>query len=151
MKNKDKLGSQLNQPVGFLVSSLKRMFTSSLACVASVSVWFRSKKRPWKGIFGFDRARNETRTRSFTCVNFLAVFDSCSSFSAPEPHRNACYAGYVKSSQSAQKRPYVRGTQREYNSKPLKHSIVQRTLVSKRQIQAYFYPLKMFHLFGFPS
>ena len=23
-----------------------------LACVASVSVWFRSKKRPWKGIFG---------------------------------------------------------------------------------------------------
>ena len=28
---------------------------SWIACVASVSVWFRSKKRPWKGIFGFDR------------------------------------------------------------------------------------------------
>ena len=30
-------------------------------------------------IFGFDRARN----------------DSCSSFFAPKPQRNACYAGYV--------------------------------------------------------
>ena len=44
-----------------------------------------------------------------------------------------------------------RGTQREYSSKPLKHSIVKRILVLKRQIQAYFYPLKIFHLFGFPS
>jgi len=84
-----------------------------MACVASVYVWFRSKKRPWKGIFGFDRARNETRTkkrrrgeeggsflssprplRSFTCSIFLAFFDSCSSFFAPKPRRNACYAGY---------------------------------------------------------
>ena len=32
--------------------------------LASVSVWFRSKKRPWKEIFGFDRARNETRTKN---------------------------------------------------------------------------------------
>ena len=30
-----------------------------VACVASVSVWFRSKK----GTFGFDRAKNETRTK----------------------------------------------------------------------------------------
>ena len=37
-------------------------FRFKVACVASVSVWFRSKKRPWKGIFGFDRARNEART-----------------------------------------------------------------------------------------
>ena len=41
-----------------------RIPDSWLACVASVSVWFRSKKRPWKGIFGFDRARNETRTKN---------------------------------------------------------------------------------------
>ena len=34
-----------------------------VAGVASVSVWFRSKKRPWKGIFGFDFARNETKTK----------------------------------------------------------------------------------------
>ena len=30
----------------------------------------------------------------FTCVIFRAVFDSCSSFFAPKPHKNACYAGY---------------------------------------------------------
>ena len=33
----------------------------SLAYVASVSVWFRSKEILRKGTFGFDRARNETR------------------------------------------------------------------------------------------
>ena len=37
-----------------------------------------------------------------------------------------------------------RGTQREYSSKPHKHSIAERTLVFKRQIKAYFYPLKIF-------
>ena len=40
---------------------------------------------------------------------------------------------------------YIRGAQREYSSKPLKHSIVKRILIFKR------YPLKSFHLFGFPS
>ena len=34
-----------------------------LACVASVSVWFRSKERPRNGILGFGRARNETRAK----------------------------------------------------------------------------------------
>ena len=34
-----------------------------LACVASVSVWFRTKERPRNGIFGFSRRRNETRAR----------------------------------------------------------------------------------------
>ena len=48
--------------------------TNFVACVASVSVWFRSKEIPRKGTFGFDRARNETR------ATFLAVFDSRSSF-----------------------------------------------------------------------
>ena len=33
--------------------------------------------------------------RSFTCAIFRAVFDSCSSFFAPKPHGNACYAGYA--------------------------------------------------------
>ena len=31
----------------------------ALACVTSVSVWFRRKERPRKGIFGFDSARNK--------------------------------------------------------------------------------------------
>ena len=34
---------------------------ADLACGSSVSVWFRSKERPRKGILGFGRARNETR------------------------------------------------------------------------------------------
>ena len=46
---------------------------------------------------------------------------------------------------------FIRGTQRGYSSKPLNRSIVERILAFKRQIQAYFYPLKHFHLFGFPS
>ena len=33
--------------------------------------------------------------RSFTCAIFRAVFHSCSSFFAPKPHRNACYASYL--------------------------------------------------------
>ena len=33
----------------------------TLACVASVSVLFRSKERPRNEILGFGRARNETR------------------------------------------------------------------------------------------
>ena len=42
----------------------------------------------------------------------------------------------------------TRGTQLEYSSKPLKHSIVKRILVLNGR---YIYPLKMFHLFAFPS
>ena len=42
----------------------------------------------------------------------------------------------------------TRGTQLEYSSKPLKHSIVNRVLVLNGR---YIYPLKMFHLFAFPS
>ena len=34
-----------------------------IACVASVSVWFRSNERPRNGIFCFGRARNGTRTK----------------------------------------------------------------------------------------
>ena len=34
-----------------------------IACVASVSVWYRSKERPRNGILSFGRARNETRAK----------------------------------------------------------------------------------------
>ena len=34
-----------------------------VACVASVSIWFRSKERPRNGILGFGRARNETTAK----------------------------------------------------------------------------------------
>ena len=69
--------------------------------------------------------------------NFTEKWDSrCSKF-----HRS-----YSNSSS-------VRGTRREYSSKLLKHIIVERILVFKRQIyiQAYFFLPKLFHLFGFPS
>ena len=41
----------------------RTLSVSDIACVASFSVWFRSKKRPWKGIFGFDRGKNETTNK----------------------------------------------------------------------------------------
>ena len=55
-----------------------------LACVASVSVWFRSKEIPRKGTFGFDRERNELtgeskserggRGRGSLLINMLSKF-----------------------------------------------------------------------------
>ena len=56
------------------------------------SIQFRGKERPRNGVFGFDRARNRTRVKK--CAIFRAVFDSRSSFFAPKPHGNACYAGF---------------------------------------------------------
>ena len=47
-----------------------------LVCLASVSVWFRSKERPRNGIFSFNRAKNGTRASPIFC----AVLDSPSSF-----------------------------------------------------------------------
>ena len=85
------------------------------ACVASVSVWFQSKERPRDRIFGFGRPRNGTRAkkwkrgreerkqrfftflphplRALLLAPFFARFRS--SFFAPKPHGNACYAGYI--------------------------------------------------------
>ena len=45
----------------------------------------------------------------------------------------------------------ARGTQREYSSKPLKHSIVKRVLVFKQWIWAYFIPYKFFICSDFRS
>ena len=39
--------------------------------------------------------------RSFTFAIYRAVFDSCSSFFPPKPHRNACYAGQLGHGQPA--------------------------------------------------
>ena len=45
------------------LSPATRVSTKRLACVASIFVWFRSKERPRKGIFGFSRTRNGTRAK----------------------------------------------------------------------------------------
>ena len=89
-----------------------------LACLASASVRFRSKERSMKDEkrdfrFWMREKWNESQKmiegkgkegsflpfflslpRSFTRAIFRAVFDSCSSFFAPKPHENGCYAGY---------------------------------------------------------
>ena len=55
------------------------------------------KQEPKNERGGRGRGRKETFLSSpappcsFTCAIFRAVFDSCSSFFAPKPHRNACY------------------------------------------------------------
>ena len=41
-------------------------------------------------------------------------------------------SSFVNALQTSQVHPYLGGTQREYSSKPLKHIIVNRTLVFKR-------------------
>ena len=44
-----------------------------------------------------------------------------------------------------------RGIQREYSSKPLKHSIVNVFYYLTGRYRHIFIPQKTFHLFGFPS
>ena len=59
------------------------------------SVWPREKwNENQKMKEGGGGGEGRTPPSSFTCAIFRAVFDSCFSFFAPEPHRNACYAGY---------------------------------------------------------
>ena len=55
-----------------LSRSARRSFAPLLACVASVSVLFRSKERPRNEILGFGRARNETRTPPRLLAPFIA-------------------------------------------------------------------------------
>ena len=80
--------------------------TTELACVASVSTWFRSKERPVLAARKIKREPKNERgggegnlsspspLRPFTCAIFRAVFDFRSSFFAPKPHGDACYGGY---------------------------------------------------------
>ena len=44
---------------------VRRTTAIKVACVTSVSVWFRGKEIPRKGTFGFDRSRNETRAKKW--------------------------------------------------------------------------------------
>ena len=74
-----------------------------LGCVASVSLWFRSKERPrnrpGNRIFGFGRARNGTRAKKFPIPSTppalsLAPFLTRSLTLVPLSLLRACYAGY---------------------------------------------------------
>ena len=52
-----------NQPKKF---SPIHLFVYALVCVASISVWFRSKERQRNGIFGFCRSRSLFQNRTDT-------------------------------------------------------------------------------------
>ena len=80
------------------IHRVKITFTISmgtLECVASVSVWFRSKERPRNGILCFGRAKNDP---PLPLLFYLPHFSRCLWlwFFVPcfETHRNACYTGY---------------------------------------------------------
>ena len=78
----------------YLIQCIKFGTWHGIARVASLSVWFRNKERPRNEILGFGRARHETR--AIKCAILRALFDSGSSFFAPKPHLNACYAGQTR-------------------------------------------------------
>ena len=63
---------------------------------------------------------------TFLYINFLPIFPSFSS-NLKVWIRHCWYRNIIIS-----KNPWIRGTQREYSSKPLKRSIVKRVLVFKR-------------------
>ena len=58
-----------------------------------------------------------------------------------QPDKKPLQAGYRSFIPLSIVMSFIRGTQRENSSKPLKHSIVKRVLVFKRWIWAYFYRL----------
>ena len=60
--------------------------------------------------------------------------------SGPEAFRAGHYKDLTETGNRARKVSGTQGTE---------HSIVERILVFKRKIKAYFYLLKTFHLFGF--
>ena len=61
----------------------KLQVKENIACVASVSVGFGSKERDF---WCFVRAENGERAKN-------EIWGFALQFFAPEPHRNACYAG----------------------------------------------------------
>ena len=98
------LGSIARLPAAFREMSLHSCCTPTrvdrkVACVASVSVWCRSKERPSndeKRDFRFwphDKwNKSSLPPSSFTRPIFRTVFDSRNLFFAPKPHGNACNA-----------------------------------------------------------
>ena len=70
-----------------------------LMTASNVGAWTQAWQAKWAvfKIPGFVCKRFfpffPTLSPFFACAICCAVFDSCSSFFAPKPHRNACYAG----------------------------------------------------------
>ena len=90
---------------------------SSLACVASVSVWFRNKERP---------RNDEERTVFWPCEKWhplhpilRAAFDSRSLFFAPKPRGKTCCTGYIQSGPVTDRKPETRCTTQKGWKTPL--------------------------------
>ena len=70
-------GAKIDRGKGFSV--MTAIFRAVFAAVCSrVSVWFRRKKRPWKGIFGFDRHFWRGLWLLFLILRLLRRLISCS-------------------------------------------------------------------------
>ena len=78
--------------ISFLIILFSRFFYISLRSerFRSVSEQRETEERDCR----FWPREKWNESRSFTRAIFRAVFDSRSSFFAPKPHGNACYAGY---------------------------------------------------------
>ena len=57
-----------------------------VVCVASISVWFRSKERPRNGIFSFDRARMKREPRNEKGGRGLGGGEEGRKLSSPPSH-----------------------------------------------------------------
>ena len=55
----------------------------------------KGKREEGEGKKAFLLLSSPSPPRPFACAIFRAVFDSCSSFFAPKPHRKACYSCYL--------------------------------------------------------
>ena len=75
--------------------------TFHLACVASVSVGFRSKELPREKRGGKGGGKGRKETLADKHLDFGPILRGQNpvpwSFFAPESHGNACYAGYISS------------------------------------------------------
>ena len=87
-----------------LSSEYNLVNSTKIACVANVSVKFRSKERPRNGIFGFDRARNKTKAlllapfvaRSLTPVPRSLLLNRTETIATQATDKTASQAGVQK-------------------------------------------------------
>ena len=76
-----------------------------------------------------------------TSKHFINIFETLPGGTNKTAYGRYKRPGYSRKFNTADRNGWssYRGTQRQYSSKPLKHSIVKRILVFERQIQTYFY------------